>query len=110
MPKSSSAFTGAAVSALLLASAAGAADAATFISGGSLVISTTTYSDTGAVAALNPSSSVPQLPGANAGQSVVPVSGGAFATVFNNASVDGSFGVTSGITLQDLNVSTGKAL
>jgi PEP-CTERM motif len=105
---SSALFAGAALA--VSGFAAGGASAATFIDNGSLVISTTTYSDTGAVAALNPSSGVAQLPGANAGQSVVPVSTGAFATVFNNDGVDPSFGVTSAITLQDLNASNAQVL
>ena len=102
---SSALLAGAALAALTLA--ASAASAATFLAGGSLVISTTTYSDTGAVATLNPSSGVAQLPGANAGQSMAPVANGQFQNVFDNASVDGSFGVTSAITLEDLNPSTG---
>jgi hypothetical protein len=99
-------FAGAALTAIGLATGGGAS-AATLIGDGSLVISTTTYSDTGAVANLIASNGVKQLPGKNAGQSVVPVSGGAFATVFNNSSVDPSFSVTSAITIQDLNASTG---
>lgn len=76
---------------------------------GSLLISTTTYEDQGAVAGLV--AGVSQLAGAagkkNAlpGPNVTAVSNGNLSTVFNNAKVDGSFGVTSPITLQDLNVS-----
>jgi len=105
---SSALLTGATLAALTFA--AGSATAATFINGGSLVISTTTYSDTGAVATLNPASGVPQLPGANAGQSVVPVANGDLPDVFNNDGVDGSFGVTSAITLDDVNATSGAVL
>ena len=100
-PARTRALTAAAALTLL---AAGGASAATFIDGGSLLISTTTYSDTGAVAGLVAGSS--QLPGSKAGKTVTAVSNGDLATVFNNAGVDGSFGVTSAITLQDLNVTT----
>ncbi len=92
------------VALIALAADAGGASAATFIQGGSLLISTTTYSDTGAVAGLVAGSS--QLPGSKAGKTVTAVSNGDLATVFNNAGVDGSFGVTSAISLQDLNVTT----
>jgi hypothetical protein len=71
---------------------------AVVIEDGSLLISSTTYQDVGNVANLAPGSA---LPGGG-----VAVSGGNLATVFNNNQVDGSFGVTSGITLQDLNVSS----
>ena len=93
-----------AAAALTALVAAGGASAATFIQGGSLLISTTTYSDTGAVAGLVAGTS--KLPGSKAGKTVTAASGGGLATVFNNAGVDSSFGVTSEITLQDLNVST----
>jgi len=87
-----------------LAAVAGGASAATFIGGGTLLISSTTYSDTGVVAGLVAGTS--KLPGSKAGKTVTAVSGGNLATVFNNAPLDGSFGVTSEITLQDLNVTT----
>jgi hypothetical protein len=90
----------------LVALAAGSAARADFIGAGSLLISTTTYQDTGAVAGLVAGQS--KLPGKNAGQTTTAVSNGNLNTVWNNASVDGSFGVTSAITLQDLNASTGK--
>jgi hypothetical protein len=88
--------------ALALASAASQGRAGNFISGDSLVISTTTYEDVGAVAGLvGPIGSQPgtPIPGGNA------VSNGNLNTVWNNASVDGSFGVTSAITIQDLSLS-----
>jgi hypothetical protein len=89
--------------AALATSAAGAASASSFLDNYSLVISETTYSNVGAVA--NLVAGVSQLPGANAGQSVTATSNGGLSTVFNNSNVDPSFGVTSAITLQDLNVS-----
>jgi hypothetical protein len=95
--------SGIALGAALATTAAGAASAATFLGNSSLVISETTYSDVGTVANLVAGSS--QLPGANAGQSVTAVSNGSLSTVFNNENNDPSFGVTSAITLQDLNVS-----
>ncbi|MDR3468646.1 MAG: PEP-CTERM sorting domain-containing protein [Xanthobacteraceae bacterium] len=102
--------------AVLLAGASLAALAATgearadFILNGSLLVSSTTYQDTGAVAGLVAGSS--QLPGTvnkttNAYTPATAVSGGNLNTVWNNASVDSSFGVTSAITLQDQNANTG---
>ena len=95
-------------SALALAFAANAARAADYIQGNSLLISTTTYQDVGAVANLVAGTSL--LPGANAGETSTAVSNGALNTVWNNASVDPSFGVTSAISLSDLNVKTGAVL
>jgi hypothetical protein len=95
-------------SALALAAAAGSARATDFIGGDTLLISTTTYQDVGAVA--NLVAGVSQLPGSNAGQTSTAVSNGNLNTVWNNASVDGSFGVTSAISLSDLNVNTGAVL
>src|ERR1700722_791500 len=95
-------------SALALAAAAGSARAADFIGGDSLLISTTTYQDAGAVAKLVAGQSL--LPGKNAGQTSTAVSNGALNTVWNNASGDPSFGVTSAISLSDLNINTGAVL
>src|ERR1700733_2128195 len=67
---------------------------------GDLVVSESTYQDVGAVAGLVAGTS--QLPGATAGTTVAAVAGGNYLTVWNNAGVDGSFGVTSEITLQTL--------
>jgi len=92
----------------LVALAAASAARADFIENGSLLISTTTYQDTGAVANLVAGTS--QLPGSTAGTTSTAVSNGNLNTVWNNASVDGSFGVTSAITLQDLNANTGAVL
>jgi len=93
---------------LAVLASAGAARA-DFIQNGSLLISTTTYQDVGQVANLQVGS---QLPGTvnkttNAYTPASAVSNGNLNTVWNNASVDGSFGVTSAITLQDLNANTG---
>jgi hypothetical protein len=90
--------------ALAVATAAGKVDAAVLIEPDSLLISSTTYQDVGAVANLVAGTSL--LPGANAGQTVTATAGGGYASVFNNAKVDGSFGVSSAITIQDLNVTT----
>jgi hypothetical protein len=73
---------------------------------GELVVSTSTYQDTGAVAGLT--AGVSKLPGSSAGSSVAAVSSGNYLTVWNNDTVDGSFGVTSPITLQT--VTTGGAV
>jgi PEP-CTERM motif len=95
-------------SALALAAAANAARAADYIQGDSLLISTTTYQDAGAVANLVAGTSL--LPGANAGETSTAVSNGALNTVWNNASADPSFGVTSAIGLSDLSAKTGAVL
>ncbi len=82
--------------------AAGAsASAASFIAPDSLLVSTTTYVNTGVVSSLVPG--VSNLAGPKAGTTVKAVSDGQFATVFNNDGADGAFGVTTGITIQDLN-------
>jgi hypothetical protein len=90
--------------ALALASAANAGD---LISGDSLLISTTTYQDVGAVAKLIAGSSL--LPGSKAGKTSTAVSNGDLNTVWANEAGDPSFGVTSAITIQDLSLS-GKTL
>jgi hypothetical protein len=94
-------------SALALTAAASAARAADFIGGDTLLISTTTYQDVGEVASLVPGS---LLPGANGGQTSKAVSNGDLNTVWNNEGGDPSFGVTSAISLSDLNVNTGAVL
>jgi hypothetical protein len=105
---SCSAVLGLGASALAVAVGANAARAADFIGGDTLLISTTTYQDTGAVAAR--AAGVSQLPGANAGETSTAVSNGNLNTVWNNESGDPSFGVTSAISLSDLNVKTGAVL
>jgi hypothetical protein len=95
-------------SALAVAVGTSAARATDYIAGDSLLISTTTYEDSGAVANLVAGQSL--LPGANAGQTSTAVSNGALNTVWNNEVGDPSFGVTSAISLSDLNANTGAVL
>src|ERR1700677_4704309 len=95
-------------SALALTVGANAARATDFIGGDTLLISTTTYQDVGEVA--NLVAGVSQLPGANAGETSTAVSNGNLNTVWNNEVGDPSFGVTSAISLSDLNVNTGAVL
>jgi PEP-CTERM motif len=95
-------------SALALAVGANAARATDFIGGDTLLISTTTYQDVGEVA--NLVAGVSQLAGANAGETSTAVSNGNLNTVWNNEAGDPSFGVTSAISLSDLNVNTGAVL
>ncbi|WP_426436686.1 hypothetical protein [Bradyrhizobium genosp. P] len=72
-----------------------------FLKHGSLVISSSTYDATqGAVAALAIGT---PLPGPS-----TAVAGNSYLTIWNNASVDGSFGVTSAIQLTDIDLSNGK--
>jgi len=95
-------------SALALTVGANAARATDFIGGDTLLISTTAYQDVGEVA--NLVAGVSQLPGANAGETSTAVSNGNLNTVWNNEVGDPSFGVTSAISLSDLNVNTGAVL
>src|ERR1700722_11040275 len=95
-------------SALALTVGANAARATDFIGGDTLLISTTTYQDVGELA--NLVAGVSQLPGANAGETSTAVSNGNLNTVWNNEVGDPSFGVTSAISLSDLNVKTGAVL
>jgi hypothetical protein len=74
--------------------AANSVQAGNLINGDSLLITTTTYQDTGAVAGLAVGSPIP---------GGVAVSNGDLNTVWNDASVDSSFGVTSAISVEDLN-------
>jgi len=76
--------------------------AADLLGPNSLLISTTNYENVGPVAGLVANET--PIPGGTA------VSDGNVNTVWNNASVDGSFGVTSPITLQDLNPTTAQLL
>ena len=84
---------------------AASASAASFIAPDLLLISTTSYLNTGVVASLVPG--VSNLAGKTAGTTVKAISDGAFATVFNNNTVDGAFGVTTGITILDVNSRSG---
>jgi hypothetical protein len=88
-------------SAFAVAAVSAQAQAGNLINYNSLLISTTTYQDVGAVAGLVAGSTA--MPGGTA------VSNGDLNTVWNNASVDASFGVTSPITIQDLNASAPTA-
>jgi hypothetical protein len=84
-------------SALALAAAANAAHAGNLINGDSLLVTTTTYE--GADLAKGDS-----IPGGTA------VSNGDLNTVWNNSSVDGQFGVTSPLIVQDLSATSAKLL
>lgn len=95
-------------SALAVAVGANGGRAADYIAGDSLLISTTTYQDVGEVAGLVAGQSL--LPGSKAGQTSTAVSDGSLNTVWNNEVGDPSFGVTSAISLSDLNIHTGAVL
>jgi hypothetical protein len=92
----------------LVAALASPAFATTFIAPGSLLISSTTYADLGAAAALVAGSSV--LPGSKAGKTAKATADGSFLNVFNNETPDPAFGVTSAIKIQDLNANSGAVL
>jgi hypothetical protein len=78
-----------------------------FLEPGSLVVSASTYDRTqGAVASLKIGT---QLPDTNT-QTIGAVAGNEYPVVWNNASVDGSFGVTSPITLFDIDRFNGRVL
>jgi len=95
--------------ALLSAALFGLADPASadqqFLKHGSLVISSTTYDPTqGPLASLAAGSTLPNT----ATATTQAVAGNNYVTVWNNASVDGSFGATSAIQLTDIDLSNGK--
>lgn len=78
-----------------------------FLEPGSLVVSTSTYDRTqGAVASLTVGT---QLPDTNT-KTIAAVAGNEYPAVWSNASVDGSFGVTSPITLFDIDTFDGRVL
>ncbi len=82
-----------------------------FLFPGSLVVSTSTYDNTqGAIARLQ--ANVTQLAGNNGAPPTCTVAsaGNDYVNVWNNDTTDGSFGVTSEITLTDINPSTGAVL
>ncbi len=84
--------------------AAGSAQAQSFgFTPGDLVLSRSVYQDTGAVANLVVGSNLPDSK--NGTTPYKANSTGVYPTVFNNASVDGSFGVTSPIFLDQLTTS-----
>jgi hypothetical protein len=76
-----------------------------FLKHGSLVISSSTYDPThGALASLAVGTALP----GSATATTRAVAGNNYVTVWNNASVDGSFGVTSAIQLTDIDLSNGN--
>jgi hypothetical protein len=76
-----------------------------FLKHGSLVVSRTTYDPTqGALASLAVGSTL----AGSATATSKAVAGNNYVAVWNNASVDGSFGVTSAIQLTDVDLSNGK--
>ena len=78
-----------------------------FLLPNSLVISSSTYDRTrGAVAALTVGTTLPDSDTAT----TAAVAGNNYVQVWNNASVDGSFGVTSPILLEDLEPHSGRVL
>jgi hypothetical protein len=82
-----------------------------FLFPGSLVVSTTTYSNShGAVASLT--ANVTQLAGSSGPPVTCSVAsaGNDYVNVWNNDITDGSFGVTSEITLTDINPGNGNVL
>ena len=80
---------------------------ASVLASNSLVISSTTYSNTqGAVASLVVGTALP-----NTDTATTPaIAGNDYVNVWNNATVDGSFGITSPITLTDINPANGQVL
>jgi hypothetical protein len=75
-----------------------------FLLPNSLIISSTSYDNSqGAVAFLAAGTPLPNT----AAATIPAVAGNDYVNVWNNASVDGSFGVTSAITLTDLNPNSG---
>ena len=98
-PFSCRAALAASCGALAFAAALGEAHAGNLINTDSLLISTTNYEDTGVVAGLV--AGMTAIPGGTA------VSNGNVNTVWNNASVDSSFGATSPITIEDLSTTGG---
>jgi hypothetical protein len=90
------------VSALTLIAATNGARAGNLINGDSLLVTTTTYEDVGQVAGLV--AGMTAIPGG------VANSNGDLNTVWNNSSVDGQFGVTSPLTLEDLSATSAKLL
>jgi hypothetical protein len=94
-------------SAAALASAMVQAHAADYIKPDSLLVSTTTYQNVGEVAGLVAGTSL--LPGSKVGKTSTAVSNGNLNTVWGNEAGDPSFGVTSAITLSDLNANSTTA-
>src|SRR5215475_10440233 len=77
-----------------------------FLKHGSLIISSTTYDKTqGAVATLK--AGITKLPN-SATATTTAIAGNSYIDVWENASVDGSFGVTSAVQLTDIDLSNGN--
>jgi hypothetical protein len=93
-----------------LAASTGFTDAKTpFLFPGSLVISTSTYDNSqGAVASLT--QGVTTLPGSACPESEPAAAGNDYVNVWTNDTVDPDFGVTSAITLSDINPANGQVL
>ena len=100
---SGTALLGAALFSLADPTAAGADQQ--FLKHGSLVISSTTYDPTqGPVASL----AVGTTLASSATATATAVAGNNYVSVWNNGSVDASFGVTSAIQLTDIDLSNGR--
>ncbi len=90
--------------ALSLLGLAGAAQAQSYtFTPGDLVVSRSVYQDVGQAAALQPGSALPDSKDGTTPYKAV--ADGTYPNVFNNASVDGSFGVTSAIYLDQITAS-----
>jgi len=107
-PTASALLAGCGVLTLCTAIPAARADDDSFLRPGSLVISSSTYDRTrGAVASLTVGTT--QLANTNTA-TVTAVAGNLYPEVWNNASVDGSFGVSSPIKLWDVEPGSGRVL
>jgi hypothetical protein len=107
-PTARALLAGCGVLTLCAATPATRADDDSFLRPGSLVISTSTYDRTrGAVASLTAGKT--QLANTSTA-TVTAVAGNPYPEVWNNASVDGSFGVTSPIKLWDVEPESGRVL
>lgn len=97
-------------SVVALASAVSAAQASTavkVIESNSLVVSTSTYDRTqGAIAGLTVGSTLAN----SATATTTAVAGNNYVTTWNNEAADAAYGVTSAITLRDLDATTGAVL
>jgi hypothetical protein len=76
-------------------------------SAGDLIVSGSTYADVGQVSTISAGSLL--APATAGGAGTVATANGSFASVFNNAGADASFGVTSQIFLQDYSTTAGAA-
>lgn len=76
-------------------------------SSGDLIVSGSTYADVGQVSTISAGSLL--APATAGGANTVATANGSFASVFNNAGADASFGVTSQVFLQDYTTTAGAA-